>query len=453
MTTFVDTPDSIVGRSAGPVADAAARMPLTCAAAGSSMTLLFDEVDSTNTVARRLILDGGFADGRVGVGMDAGTDGRVDSGVDGQAGVGTGSGADGRVDFGTDARAAVSVSGEHSTPPIPVPATVPVAVVVADRQTAGRGRLDHTWTSRPGESFTVSFVVRIPRVVAADPQVNGWLTMIAGHAALDALRALIPDAPDGSAGGSAADRLRLKWPNDLFCDGRKLGGILTELVVPPASPAAPLADDKPDPPMPEDDVAIVIGIGINLSTPADRLPTPQATSLHLRFPGLLECIDARLAERGGARFSGLSERTQSPAPTIPPHDAGTWAEHPADAGDSCAVPSHDAGAGAEYPTDAGLSSAGIASDVLRDAIAARIVASLRSRLGRFVHDPRGQAAALADETRAVCWTIGRPVEAHFADGSMLRGHAVALNPDASLVVRDVDGGIHVVYTGDVGVLA
>ena len=114
MTTFVDTPDSIVGRSAGPVADAAARMPLTCAAAGSFMTLLFDEVDSTNTVARRLILDGGFADGRVGVGMDAGTDGRVDSGVDGQAGVGTGSGADGRVDFGTDTRAAVSVSGEHS---------------------------------------------------------------------------------------------------------------------------------------------------------------------------------------------------------------------------------------------------------------------------------------------------------------------------------------------------
>ena len=431
MTTFVDTTDSIVGRSAGPVADAAARMPLTCAVAGSSMTLLFDEVDSTNTVARRLILDGGFADGRVGVGVDAGTDGRMDSGVAGRAGVGTGSGADGRVDFGTDARAAVSVSGEHSTPPIPVPATVPVAVVAADRQTSGRGRLDHTWTSRPGESFTVSFVVRIPRVVAADPQVNGWLTMIAGHAALDALRALIPDAPDGSAGGSAADRLRLKWPNDLFCDGRKLGGILTELVVPPASPAAPLADDKPDPPMPEDDVAIVIGIGINLSTPADRLPTPQATSLHLRFPGLLECIGARLVERCGVRFSGLAERTQHPAPTAPPHDAGAGRSD---------------GGGA-------TPSVGITSDVLRDAIAARIVASLRSRLGRFVYDPHAEAVALADETRAVCWTIGRPVEAHFADGSTMRGDAVALSDDASLLIRTPDGVLHTVRTADVGVLA
>ncbi|WP_420897485.1 biotin--[acetyl-CoA-carboxylase] ligase [Bifidobacterium samirii] len=363
---------------------AAARMPLTCAAAGRSATLLFDEVDSTNVVARRLILDGGFADGR------------KDSG----AGVGRGFGQDSGPGSGMDDGAVASAPDSDPVPPIPV------AVVAADRQSAGRGRLDHAWTSRPGESFTVSFVVRVPRAVAADPQVNGWLTMIAGHAALDALRALVFDrSAGGCASGSAPDRLRLKWPNDMFCDGRKLGGILTELVVPPAASA--------------DDVAIIIGIGINLAIPADRLPTPQATSLQLCFPDLTERM----------RRSGVSDSAVTSVSSSSP---------------DAAAASHDGGA---------ARSSGYDADRLRDAIAARIVASLRGRLGRFVRDPHVEAAALADETRSVCWTLGRPVEAHFADGSMMRGDAVALADDASLLIRTSDGILHTVRTADVGVLA
>ncbi|MCH9276752.1 biotin--[acetyl-CoA-carboxylase] ligase [Bifidobacterium amazonense] len=256
-----------------------------------------------------------------------------------------------------------------------------VAVVAADRQTAGRGRLDHTWTSAPGESFTVSFVARAPRAIATDERVNGWLQMIAGLAALDAIRAAVCDANDG--------KLMLKWPNDLFCDGRKLGGILAEMVMSPA--AFDVSADDAD-----DDVALVFGIGINLDVPADRLPTAQATSLQLNYD-----------LRGNAA---------------------------ADAADS----------GNAAVTDA---------DTLRDRIAAGIAAGLRSRIAAFAADPRDQAATLLEETRQVCWTLGHEVEAHFTDGSTLRGEALALNADASLMIRTPDGKTHVVRTADVGVLA
>lgn len=240
----------------------------------------------------------------------------------------------------------------------------PVAVVAADAQTAGRGRLDHTWTSCPGESFTVSFVVRASRAIATDERVNGWLQMIAGLAALDAIRAAVRDPGSGN--------LMLKWPNDLFCDGRKLGGILAEMVVPPAG-VSQSADG---------DVTLVFGIGINLAVPADRLPTAQATSLQLHYDVSADNTDA-----------------------------------------------------------------------LRDAIAAGIVAGLRARIAAFAADPHGQASRLLDETRRVCWTLGHEVEAHFTDGSTLRGEALALNADASLTIRTQDGDAHVVRTADVGVLA
>lgn len=357
---------------------AGGRMPLTAAQAGAVM--LADEVDSTNTLARRWVLDG-----------DAG-----------------------RWPLTPDA----------------------VAVVAADRQNAGRGRLDHVWTSRPGESFTVSFVARVPRCVAADPSVNGWLQMIAGLAALDALADVVdglwPDAgvsgrmhdtdpadrnpadhdmadhntADGNPGdrnsadhnpddgnpadgvpfgamvdgaptvaaadgrqcGTARETLRLKWPNDVFCGGRKLGGILAELVLLPGDPQA---------------VAVVFGIGLNLMIPADRLPTDQATSLQLCFPWV-----------------------------------GTEAE----------------------------------AARLRDMIAVRLARALGDRLARFIAAPTAQAAASADEMRPLCWTLGRRVTVHYADGTTMPGEALALNDDASLTVRDDAGALRHVRTADVGVL-
>src|SRR6185295_3892606 len=89
-------------------------------------------------------------------------------------------------------------------------------VVVADRQTAGRGRRGHTWFSPPGAGLYVS-VVLAPATARVDPmRATMLLTLAAGVAIAEGVEA---------AAGVAAD---LKWPNDLLVGGRKLGGILAE---------------------------------------------------------------------------------------------------------------------------------------------------------------------------------------------------------------------------------
>lgn len=150
---------------------------------------------------------------------------------------------------------------------------LPVDVVVADEQTAGRGRLDRTWQSRSGETFVASLVAAVPaRMLVALG--GGWLTSACGLTCLDGLRAVLRqsgldstvESPDiESPRPSLA--LRLKWPNDLFCGGKKLGGILCELVPGTLAPNG------------EGFACVVLGIGINLLTPAERLPLVTATSL------------------------------------------------------------------------------------------------------------------------------------------------------------------------------
>ena len=115
-----------------------------------------------------------------------------------------------------------------------------VAVVAADRQTAGRGRNGHKWVSQPGRCSTMSYAVRIPRAIATDESVNGWLQMIAGLVTLDALNGMIEEY--GAAPNQPDCSLELKWPNDVFCHGLKLGGLLSELVIPPSSGTGTDAD-------------------------------------------------------------------------------------------------------------------------------------------------------------------------------------------------------------------
>lgn len=113
------------------------------------------------------------------------------------------------------------------------------SVVVARRQTAGRGRRGRAWVSAPGASLTFSLLWRF-----APGTSPAGLSLAAGLAVVAALEKV-------GAGGPA-----LKWPNDLLNDGRKLGGILVELV-PGAAHAA------------------VIGIGLNLRLP-DAMPPELA---------------------------------------------------------------------------------------------------------------------------------------------------------------------------------
>ncbi|HEV2952973.1 MAG TPA: biotin--[acetyl-CoA-carboxylase] ligase [Candidatus Dormibacteraeota bacterium] len=101
------------------------------------------------------------------------------------------------------------------------------SVVVADFQTAGRGRLDRAWESPPGTALLASFVTRLHPVAP----------LAAGVAAAEA----------------CAHNVGLKWPNDLVLKGRKVGGILLEA-----------SGQK-----------VVVGFGINLSWAppgAARLP-------------------------------------------------------------------------------------------------------------------------------------------------------------------------------------
>jgi len=89
-------------------------------------------------------------------------------------------------------------------------------VVVADHQSAGRGRRGHTWFSPPGAGLYVS-VVLAPATARVDPpRATMLLTLAAGVAIAEGVEA---------ATGLAAD---LKWPNDLLASGKKLCGILAE---------------------------------------------------------------------------------------------------------------------------------------------------------------------------------------------------------------------------------
>lgn len=125
-----------------------------------------------------------------------------------------------------------------------------LSVLLTDEQTSGRGRLGRQWTAPPGTSLAISVLLRPDELPGAVPVgAFGWLPLIAGVAMKRAVSA---------AGAQAAE---LKWPNDVLIAGKKVCGILAELL-PDAS-------------------AVVVGAGLNLTIGADELPVETATSLRL----------------------------------------------------------------------------------------------------------------------------------------------------------------------------
>ena len=163
-----------------------------------------------------------------------------------------------------------------------------IVVIAADYQTGGHGRLGRAWVNRPGESFTVSFVTVMPANVVADETVNGWLPTLAGLASRDAIRSAVLSS--GARPRQQDCTLSIKWPNDIFCHGLKLGGILVQLV-----------------PLDARRTSVIIGIGINLALRAESLPTPQSTSLQLHVESLpdTQVLRDRIA---ADLVSGLRER-------------------------------------------------------------------------------------------------------------------------------------------------
>jgi len=138
-------------------------------------------------------------------------------------------------------------------------------VLVAEEQSAGRGRLGRAWTAPARSGLTFSVLLR----PTSPPSRLGWLPLAAGLAVAEAV------------GRVAELDVRLKWPNDVLVGERKLGGVLAERV----------GD------------AVVIGIGLNVSSVQAELPGPMATSLVIegaactdRDP-VLRAVLRRLADR------------------------------------------------------------------------------------------------------------------------------------------------------------
>jgi BirA family biotin operon repressor/biotin-[acetyl-CoA-carboxylase] ligase len=138
-------------------------------------------------------------------------------------------------------------------------------VLVAEHQTAGRGRLDRSWEAPARSALTFSVLLR----PTADPARWPWLSLLAGLAVARAVRR-----------AAGLEDVGLKWPNDVLVGGRKAAGILLERLETDSGPAA------------------VVGIGVNVSMTEDELPVPAATSL---------AIAGAEVERGALLAAVLSE--------------------------------------------------------------------------------------------------------------------------------------------------
>ncbi len=138
------------------------------------------------------------------------------------------------------------------------------AVLIAESQTAGRGRLGRTWSTPPRSQIALSVGVGVGAVPS---DAWGWLPLLTGVAVVDAVAEV--------AGVTAG----LKWPNDVLVGTGKLAGILAEVAAP--------------------EPVVVVGLGLNVS----EAPDPGATSLSmLGAPtvdrtGLAEAILRHLAAR------------------------------------------------------------------------------------------------------------------------------------------------------------
>lgn len=122
-----------------------------------------------------------------------------------------------------------------------------VCVAVTDRQTEGRGRLSRMWLDQPGRSLLVSLGFRPPDL----PLSQAWrIPAIASIAMIGAATSLL---------GPTADRLALKWPNDIIAVHRgvilKVAGVLTE-GVPEGTTMG----------------SVVVGMGVNVDWPAAEFP-------------------------------------------------------------------------------------------------------------------------------------------------------------------------------------
>lgn len=156
------------------------------------------------------------------------------------------------------------------------------AVLLADYQSAGRGRHGRSWTAPRGSQIAMSVAIDVDGV---NPDGWGWIPLLTGVAVAEAVRQVSDIQPT------------LKWPNDVQVDGGKLAGILAEVAAP--------------------DPVIVVGLGLNVSLTPDEAPTDTATSLTMLgltgvdrdelAAAILRCLGDRVATwRAAGADAGLT---------------------------------------------------------------------------------------------------------------------------------------------------
>ncbi len=111
-------------------------------------------------------------------------------------------------------------------------------VIIAERQSGGRGRLGRSWYTAGDDALAISILLR-PKIPPEQVPQLSLLTAVALH------RVLVAHAPE----------VRIKWPNDLLCHGAKMAGILTEMRAEPGQVHA-----------------VILGIGLNIRRPANGWP-------------------------------------------------------------------------------------------------------------------------------------------------------------------------------------
>jgi BirA family biotin operon repressor/biotin-[acetyl-CoA-carboxylase] ligase len=217
-------------------------------------------------------------------------------------------------------------------------------VLVAEEQVAGRGRMGRAWASPPRAALTFSVLLRPDGV---PPARLGWLPLLAGVATAGALHRV-----------SGLDA-RLKWPNDVLVGPRKLAGILAE-----ASGGA-----------------VVVGIGLNVSTAQDELPAPGPSAPGSSAPGPGALAATSLLLEGAASLD-------------------------------------------------------------RDLLLRRVLDELERwylawRSAASPGDPAG--SGLRSEYLRLCSTIGREVRVELPAGQVIEGTAADVDADGRLVVSGPDG--------------
>ena len=260
-------------------------------------------------------------------------------------------------------------------------------VLAAEEQSAGRGRMGRAWVSPPRAALTFSLLVR---PAAVPPARRGWLPLLAGVAVATAVTAV------------TGVQTRLKWPNDVLTGHAKLAGILAEA-----------AGD-----------AVVVGVGLNVSTESGELPPPG--------PGALPATSLRIAASAAPEVAGSAapEVTGSAAPEVT----------------GSAAPEVTGSAAPEVTGSAAPAIAVPAREPLLIAI-----------LGGFERWYQAWCRAGGDPDRCglragyteLSGTIGRRVRAELPGGQVLSGLAVGVDPDGRLLVRVSSGTVLPVAAGDV----